>query len=101
MKTIQQIDSEGQAQVCAKILGRDVTRAELSKAFDQVKNPTNWKMPVDARIPLVSDFDLLLVREAVIFFTGSVPEITPVLLCKPRAMVYRVTAAGYYVAVGA
>lgn len=99
--SIAQVEAELEAQVVAKVCGRDVTRAQLSAAFTTVANPSNWKLPIDARVPLGCDFDLLLVREAVIFFTGSVPTITPVLLVKPRGMAYRVQAAGYYAAVGA
>jgi Tfp pilus assembly PilM family ATPase len=44
------------------------TREELSKAFDKVANPDNWKDEIEATIP-ASDFDI--VNSAVIFFTGG------------------------------
>jgi hypothetical protein len=95
--TIQQ---EMDAVVVATILGREVTRREMREAFDKVANQANWKMPINATIPIDNDFDLLLVREAVIFFTGSVPEITVATYVRPRCK-YRVRAAGYYQTIGA
>lgn len=99
-KVSMQTLTKDDEQVCAEVLGRDVTRGKLREAFGRVQDPTNWKKAIDARIPLCSDFDLLVVREAVIFFTGSVPSIDFVLVRGGRN-IYRVRAAGYYQTIGA
>jgi len=92
------------SQIVANVNGRDVTRGELSEAFNLVVNKTNWKYPVDARVILTPE-QRNLVTEAVIFFAGCVPTFEPQgpvfesfnqLVCE-----YRVRAVGYYNAVGA
>lgn len=91
-------------QVVAKVLGRDVTQGELSQAFDKVSPKDHWKNPIDAQVVLSNDFDLLLVAEAVTFFTGSKATFTPVLFITARGkreMRYRVRAAGYFATIGA
>lgn len=73
------------------------TRLQLSEAFDRVKNPTNWKMPISGMIP-ASDRDVT--RAAIIFYAGCVPVFeTP--RHKGFAGQLIVTAVGYYSAVGA
>lgn len=67
--------------------------AAMHAAFDLVKNPENWKYPVDAVIPGDSDTDLI--ANAVIFFTGSPPTFTH----NPDGTL-SVFAAGYYSAIG-
>lgn len=102
MTTTTAIDSlaaelaEMRKQVVRKICRRDVTMADLDDAFTRVADKANWKNPIDAVVALHSDFEMLTLREAVIFHTGSVPRIDA--LGRNR---YRVTAVGYYVAVGA
>lgn len=81
--------------VVAQVEGRDVTQGELSHAFDFVADRSNWKNPIDV-VVVLSDRQVALVREAVVFFTGSVPTIT-----KREDGAVRVVAAGYYAAVGA
>jgi hypothetical protein len=87
-------------QVVAKVLGKDVTRGALTLAFNRVCDIFNWKRPIDQVIEL-NDAEMALIREAIIFFTGSVPTFTPMLGGKLPKCRYRVTAAGYYAAVGA
>lgn len=77
------------------VLGKAVTRGELSQAFDLVANRDNWKMPIDATVWL-DDWQKACVHEAVIFFTGSIPRFH---WLAPRQ--YRVVAAGYYATIGA
>lgn len=81
--------------------GHEFIRRELSDAFDSVKPPNNWKMPIDSCFQTSKDADksareVSAVREAVIFFAGCVPEIRHIgnfsFSCK---------AVGYYMAVGA
>lgn len=96
-KTIQQLDAESLSQVVAHIGERAVTRRELRDAFDRVANKTNWKLPVNAVIEATAA-DQLLISEAVVFFTGSVPTITRVPNWPHLSLV---RADGYYKAVGA
>lgn len=70
------------------------TRDELSEAFDQVKNPGDWKLPIDATVPADADRDCI--SAAVAFFTGS----PAAFAAGPRAGRWRVTAAGYYACIG-
>lgn len=103
MQTIEQIEAESNAQVVDTINGKPVTRGELSAAFDLVADKANWKMPINAVIE--ADFGTIdRVRHATIFFAGCVAT-TEVLECakdrKDGRSKYRVTAPGYYRAVGA
>jgi hypothetical protein len=68
------------------------TREQLEAAFALVRNPENWKLPLDATVP--ADYDTSLIDAAVGFFTGSP--------CEFITMTdgVRVTAAGYYACVG-
>lgn len=81
----------------------DHTRDEVTALFNLVANKANWKNAIDATVALsFEDADLL--REVVIFFTGSVPTfevIEPTAYRNDRKSLYRVTAAGYYHAIGA
>jgi hypothetical protein len=63
--------------------------------FERVENKENWKLPIDATIELDTANKLLL-DEAIIFFTGSVPHFHKLAGGK-----YRITADGYYMAIGA
>lgn len=74
--------------------GTIYSRAELKAAFDLVCNKDNWKLPIKGRI---STEKRDIVREAIIFYTGSVPTFTDSVL--PGNLVVR--AKGYYAAVGA
>jgi hypothetical protein len=74
--------------------------AALRAAFERVQNAAHWKNPVDAVVDL-NDAEMATLREAIIFFTGSVPAFKPrVGAALPRCR-YRVQAIGYYLAVGA
>jgi hypothetical protein len=64
----------------------------LSDAFDTVKDPRNWKYPIDTVTDAGADRDLI--THAVIYFTGSVP----VFLTEPDGL--RVVADGYYAEIG-
>lgn len=66
----------------------------MREAFRLVQDRDNWKMPVDAVIPDTPGIREL-VSDAVIFFAGCLPEIIPL----PDGKI-RVTAIGYYNAVG-
>ena len=66
----------------------------LQAAFDAVKNPEHWKLPIDATI---AEGDRAVTEAAIIFFTGSQPRFLP----DHHNGHIRVTAAGYYAAIGA
>lgn len=91
---------EALAQVVAKINGRDVTRGELRQAFERVSHPNNWKLGIN-RVVDLNNWEMELISEAVIFFTGSAPEFFPMVGATFPKNRYRVVAAGYYAAVGA
>lgn len=76
--------------------GYEFTVRELRGAFERVEPPENWKNPIDADIVLADERDLALIVSAVLFMTGSHAAIEA-LGCRR----FRVTAAGYYVAIGA
>jgi hypothetical protein len=52
------------------------TRGELQDAFNLVKNKTDWKASIEAKLPAdTDDAKLTLIEDAVIFFTGGCIEI--------------------------
>lgn len=88
-------------EVVARSGNFEFTRAELRAAFDSVANSQNWKLPIaggfrTATDPTRSARQVACMREAVIFFTGSVPEIKHL-----GNYGFSIKAAGYYAAVGA
>lgn len=100
MLTIQQEDLKSRAQIVGEVMGRAVTRGELSKAFDRVTNTSNWKMPIDAVVDL-NDREMATIREAVVFFTGSMPTFEARAGATLPRCRYRVRADGYYKTCGA
>lgn len=92
--------AEQRAWVVAEIMGQPVTWGELHDAFSGVRNAQNWKNPVDATVE-VNDREMAILREAVTFFTGSVPTFTVARGGRLPRCRYRVRAAGYYKEVGA
>lgn len=89
-------------QIVANINGRDVTRGELSTAFDLVADRSNWKNPISALVNL-TDSERDMVAGAVVFFTGSVASFEAIShgTMQHGLTRYRVRAAGYYRAIGA
>lgn len=80
---------------------RPVTKGELTKAFNQVANKANWKLPISAMVEVSSDKDeaaeqLAVLEAAVQFFTGSTPTFKTL-----RSGNVAVNAPGYYAVVGA
>lgn len=82
-------------QIVARNGSLSWTHAALSGLFDRVRPKDNWKMAIDATVTLGDDHELLGLRAAVEFFTGSVPTLDAL-----GANRYRVRAAGYYAAIG-
>ena len=88
------------AQVVAEDDGRPVTRAELSALFDKVADKAHWKNQIDAEVVL-APAQLSMMFEAVVFFTGSVPDVTYLADVPGGLRRYRVKAAGYFATCGA
>lgn len=70
------------------------TQAQLKAAFDLVKNPENWKLRIDARVP--GSTDVMLLHSAVEFFTGGAATIAT----DARSGELHVQASGYYACIG-
>lgn len=92
--------AESNAQIVGNVMGRVVTRGELSQAFGQVANKANWKLPIDAVVDC-DDLEKAMIAEAVVFFAGCKAKFSPAAGAKLPRCRYRVQAIGYYAAVGA
>ena len=71
------------------------SRGELSKAFDNIKNKENWKMPINA---VIHREDYRICSLAVEFFCGSFLSRQSICGCPDEILVH---SEGYYSAVGA
>ncbi len=72
------------------------TDEQMRAAFELVKNKEHWKNPVRATLPFTTSEETLdIIFEAIIYYTGSFPEIYK------NKKGYRVEAEGYYNASGA
>lgn len=78
--------------------GTKYSREELLDAFNMVCNKANWKMPIHGE--MIDKRDIDITREAIIFFTGSVPTFTQPFNNGFESQVI-VKAAGYYAVCGA
>lgn len=72
---------------------------DLDKAFDKVKDKTNWKNAINTSV-WATVSEITVIREAIIFFTGSVPHLQ-IYSHDGDKMLFHVVAAGYYNAIGA
>ena len=68
----------------------------MDAAFKEIQNKEHWKMPIDHILDSCDDAKQKLITNAVIFYAGCVPNFKRL----PNGKV-RVTAVGYYNAVGA
>jgi hypothetical protein len=101
MSTLQANEVEFAKMIVANVMGRAVTQGELKVAFEAVADKVNWKMPIDAVVDL-DPYTMAMVKEAVVFFTGSVAKFKALTGTTTDGIGrYRVTAAGYYAAIGA
>jgi hypothetical protein len=80
----------GQARDTSTFQG--FTTDQLKAAFGLVKNPENWKLPIDAVVP--GDANLNAIGAACLFYCGSPADMWAV------EGGHRVTAAGYYACIG-
>jgi hypothetical protein len=62
---------------------------ELARAFDRVRNPRDWKAPVDT---VIAEAERSLVEKAVLWFTDTVPVFTAIAGVPDRLIV---RALGY------
>jgi hypothetical protein len=70
-------------------------REQLGAAFERVRNPSDWKAPIRALIPMA---ERRLVEQAVLWFTDTVPIFLPATGAPGRLLVrapgYRLGPAG-------
>lgn len=72
------------------------TIADLRTAFDQVQNEQHWKGPIDKNVKRTTPEQRRKISKAVVFFAGCEAEWQSM-----GKGVWRVTAPGYWAAVGA
>jgi hypothetical protein len=80
---------------------RRYTQAELEEAFDRVKPSPHWKARIHCEVTVTRVGELDLIRDAVIYFTGSLPEFRLLRVLQDFSEVHQVTAAGYWETIGA
>ena len=73
------------------------TRDQLDAAFDQIKDPANWKYPIDTVVP--ADCGPRLIKTAVTWFAGCIANVEPVRDAEGILTGWHVQAAGYYASV--
>jgi hypothetical protein len=81
---IQRMDAE----LADQIVDGTYTYSELSRAFDAVKNPRDWKAAILAAMPGEA---VMVVVAAIKFFTATVPTVA----LNTRTMLYQVRSEGY------
>lgn len=95
------------AEVVDRIGDFTFTRGEITDAFNLVADKANWKNPINAVVEFRSARERIALHRAVEFFTGSRPTLTFMKFVPNDSgtgsdtVKYRVTAAGYYAAIGA
>lgn len=80
----------------AVVRGKRYTVDELRATFDLVADKKHWKNPIKTKPLELTDTQIELINEAVIFFTGSVPHFEYHQNGKVS-----VTARGYFLTIGA
>jgi len=88
----------------AMLLSYEYVLAKHRHNFNKVKDPSNWKMPTVEKT-VRTELEANAIREAVMYFTGGIPDIVAGLLATRDGRVgiwYTVKAsAGYYMVIGA
>lgn len=64
----------------------------IRTAFDRVRNPFDWKAPIDA---CISPESSPIVRSAISYFTATEPRFQPITDHFNTLHAYRVTSIGY------
>lgn len=72
------------------------TRGHLRTAFNRVRNPQGWKLPINRIVVARGEDELEDILDAIDFFVGGGGEVKRI-----RGRTFRVTAPGYYVTIGA
>ena len=88
METIIEECARLDAELANQIVYKTYTHSELSRAFDAVKNPKDWKAEIAAFMPGEA---VMVVTAAIEFFTAT----QPVVRLDTRTMRYLVTSEGY------
>lgn len=82
--------------------GFEFTKKELLEQFDRVADPSNWKMPINTTVSVLSVRERIALEEAVIFFAGCTLTLKDTNeLDESGRKIYKAAAVGYYNAVGA
>lgn len=87
-------------EIATVINGKDITVKELRDAFDMVCDKDNWKNPIDARIENPGAHMREVIKDAIMYFTGSTAYFRRVVEDSGRDT-FHITAKGYYLAIGA
>lgn len=69
-------------------------RAEMKELFDRVCDPHDWKADVSGRRVMLTEADAERMKEAVTYFTGTVPTVS-LFDTGPYANIYNVSFTGY------
>lgn len=78
-----------QAELDAMVVtDQGYTRGDLSRVFDRIKDPADWKAPILATCPGEA---VTVVVEAIKFFTATVPTVS----LDTRTMTYVIESEGY------
>ena len=67
--------------------------SELRAAFDKVKEPTNWKLPIDA---VITKVEVAVVKAAISFYAGGEASFTFLDNTSTVNGLVRVRAPGYW-----
>ena len=60
--------------IVARVNGEDVTRKTLSDAFDMIRDPSDWRAPIDQQFDMMPE-DVDMYCEAIRFFTATEPTV--------------------------
>jgi hypothetical protein len=74
----------------------EFTREQMLEWFNKVQDDKHWKNPINKVITKPSSEELACLREAVVYYTGSMITVTEM-----KGNKIRVEADGYYLTIGA
>ena len=76
--------------------GREIMKSELDEAFDMVRNPEHWKLPIKTTIEWPGTSTLKVILEAVEYFTATEAKAFPEVFTLGAQEYVTITADGYY-----
>lgn len=88
------------SMIVACIDGKDITHGQMKEAFEMVCDPENWKNPIDARIENPGAHKREVIKDAIMYFTGTTAYFRRVLESSGKDT-FHITAKGYYIGIGA